>query len=201
MDILKLIAHPERITRVVTLDVLRSGPIAPVEGDHQAAGFGGVCVALIEISIRVVQYLLFFVFPSVPRRFFGFLVFSPIPPSLQIRPIQPLIYPLTQPGFHRLIRRPRIIHAVQENHHPRQVGGYFQFAHGVAIGHQPGRELRHAVHVFVAHWLPPFGSSLRTAAICVRCILSLSISPLEYFSPCAVLPPSRSICYVRGDDR
>ncbi|MNY07018.1 hypothetical protein D3C86_1398020 [compost metagenome] len=201
VDILKLVAHPERITGVITLDVVRRGPIAPVERDHQAADFWGVSISAIKISVRIIENGTLIIAQRFKRHFFSRTVSRPIPPRLQIRSIQPFVHPLAQPGFHRLIRRPGVVHAMQENHHPRQVSGYFHFAHGVAIGHQPGRELRHAVHVFVAHWLPPFGPLPRIAVVCVRCILSLSISPLEYFSPCTVLPPSRSICYVRGDDR
>ncbi|MDT4868829.1 hypothetical protein FQZ97_1038150 [compost metagenome] len=157
VDILKLIAHPERITGVITLDVFRRGPIAPVERDHQATGFGIVGVALIQISVRVVERSFLIRTPFIKRYFLGLSVIRPISPRLQIPPIQSFIHPLTQPGFHRLIGRPGVIHSVQENHHAWQVSRHRNVAIRGSIRQQTTRaggdhcvvRIAHAFHILL----------------------------------------------------
>ncbi|RMU28281.1 hypothetical protein ALP32_200120 [Pseudomonas avellanae] len=129
-------------------------------------GFRIRCVAPVEISIRIIEDDFLVTVPFLVGDVSCFFVFFPIPPRHQIRSIQPLIHPLTQPRLHRLIRSPRIVHTMQKDHHARQVGGHFHFAGGVEVGDQSCVALGNGVLICTVHYAPPLGVPLRNAETC-----------------------------------
>ncbi|MNJ31236.1 hypothetical protein D3C77_258630 [compost metagenome] len=80
VDVLVLVAQPGRLVVLVAFDFVRRGAVAPVEGDHQAAGFWRVGIAAIKIGVGIVEYALLFIVQLIQRKALYRCELGPIPP-------------------------------------------------------------------------------------------------------------------------
>ncbi|MNJ41286.1 hypothetical protein D3C77_362050 [compost metagenome] len=100
VDVLVLVAQLDRVIVFIAFYLVGGCSVAPVERDHQAAGFRSVGIAAIKMSIGIVEQVLLIVLQLFIGVFLGLDVVSSITSRLEIRPIQALIDTLAQPRLH-----------------------------------------------------------------------------------------------------